>query len=35
MLDLFKLNFNKKNTEKKKIKPQEKYNKHYPSSVRE
>ena len=35
MLDLFKLNFNKKNTEKKKINPQEKYNKHYPSSVRE
>ena len=35
MLDLFKLNFNKKKTEKKKVKSQEKYNKHYPSAVRE
>ena len=35
MLDLFKLNFNKKKTEKKKVKSQEKHNKHYPSAVRE
>ena len=35
MLDLFKLNFNKNKTEEKKIKSQEKHNKHYPSAVRE
>ena len=34
MLNLFKLNSNKK-TEKKKINPQKKYNKHHPSAVRE
>lgn len=34
MLNLFKLNYNKK-SEKKKIKPQEKHNKHHPSAVRE
>lgn len=34
MLNLFKLNSNKK-SEKKKIKPQEKHNKHHPSAVRE
>jgi hypothetical protein len=34
MLDLFKLNFYKK-SEKKKIKPQEKHNKHHPSAIRE
>ena len=34
MLNLFKLYYNKK-TEKKKIDPQEKHNKHYPSAVRE
>jgi Mitochondrial ribosomal protein (VAR1) len=35
MLDLFKFYLNKKKIEKKKIKLQEKHNKHYPSSVRE
>lgn len=35
MLDLFKLNSNKKKTEKKKIISQEKHNKHYPSAIRE
>ena len=34
MLNLFKLYYNKK-TDKKKIDPQEKHNKHYPSAVRE
>jgi hypothetical protein len=34
MLNLFKLNYNKK-TEKEKINAQEKHNKHYPSAVRE
>ena len=34
MLNLFKLNYNKK-MEEKKVKPQKKYNKHYPSAVRE
>jgi hypothetical protein len=34
MLNLFKLYYNKK-TEKNKINPQEKHNKHYPSAVRE
>jgi len=34
MLDLFKLNSNKK-TEKKKINLQKKHNKHHPSAVRE
>ena len=34
MLNLFKLYYNK-NTEKNKINPQEKHNKHYPSAVRE
>jgi hypothetical protein len=34
MLELFKLYSNKK-TEKKKMNPQEKYNKNYPSAVRE
>lgn len=34
MLDLFKLNSNKK-TNNKKISPQEKHNKHYPSAIRE
>jgi len=34
MLNLFKLYYNKK-TEKKNFDPQEKYNKHYPSAVRE
>ena len=34
MLDLFKLNYNKKN-EKKKISTQEKHDKHYPSAIRE
>lgn len=34
MLDLFKLNYLKK-SEKKKIKSQEKYNKHHPSAIRE
>jgi hypothetical protein len=34
MLNLFKLYYNKK-TENKKIDPQEKHNKHYPSAVRE
>ena len=35
MLDLFKLNYNKNRIKKKKIKLHEKYNKHYPSAVRE
>jgi hypothetical protein len=34
MLDLFKLNYNKK-SEKKKINSQEKHEKHYPSGIRE
>jgi hypothetical protein len=34
MLDLFKLNYNKK-SEKKKINPQEKHDKHHPSAIRE
>ena len=34
MLDLFKLNYNKK-SENKKSNPKEKHNKHYPSAVRE
>jgi hypothetical protein len=34
MLNLFKLNYNKK-IEKNKINSQEKHNKHYPSAVRE
>ena len=34
MLDLFKLNFNKKKIEEK-IKSQKKHNKHYPSAIRE
>lgn len=34
MLNIFKLNYNEKNEEKK-IKPQEKHEKHYPSAVRE
>ena len=35
MLDLFKLNYNKNRIKKRKIKLYEKYNKHYPSAVRE
>jgi hypothetical protein len=34
MLDLFKLNYNKK-SEKKKFNPQEKHDKHHPSAIRE
>jgi hypothetical protein len=34
MLDLFKLNYNKK-SENKKINTQEKHDKHHPSAIRE